>query len=335
MAIAGIPSGLLVQQGSGRVYVSWNQTTGATSYSVQRSTDNITYAVVNTPSAPHYSDTTVTVGTQYFYKVASVNGDGTSSYCSAQSAVPTLVGQNSLGELRLRAQQRADRVNSPFVSTGEWNYYINQSYYELYDLLITVYEDYYVAPRLSITTTGSQLYDLPNGNNYNAAPALYKLYGVDLGLNSSTNAFVTLKKFDFIQRNRYIFPQIASNVLAYFNLEYRLVGGQIMIIPNPASGQTFGIWYFPRLNALLADTDIMDGISGWDEYVIVDAARKALAKEESDTSVLMGEKQMLIKRIMDSASNRDAGQGDCVSDMKDRGGWNSWMDNFSGGWGGM
>jgi hypothetical protein len=147
------------------------------------------------------------------------------------------------------------------------------------------------------------------GSNYTSAPALYKLYGVDLGLDSSSNAWVTIKKFDFLARNRYVFPQLTSTFLGVFNLQYRLVGNTIMFIPTPSAGQIIGLWYFPRLTQLLADTDVMDGISGWTEYVIVDAAIKALRKEESDTQELMMEKNMLIKRINDSAQNRDAGQG--------------------------
>lgn len=209
-------------------------------------------------------------------------------------------------------------VTSNFVTNSEWNYYINQSYYELYDLLITTYEDYFVAPRLMFTTTGSSSYALPNGQNYSSAPAFYKMFGMDIGLDGNNNAFVTLKKFDFIQRNRYVFPQITSTLLGVFNLEYRVVGGNIMFIPVPASGQQVGIWYFPRLNTLLQDTDIMDGISGWSEYVIVDAAIKALNKEESDVQVLMADKEALRQRIMSSASNRDAGQPDTISDTRTR-----------------
>lgn len=318
MAIPGIPSNYNIQQAAGHVFISWNIAAGATSYSIQRSTNGVTFSLLASPSTNYYLDTSGIVGTLYYYKVASVNADGTSGYTSAKTAIPALSGQMSLGEIRLRAQERADRVNSNFVSLPEWNYYINQSYYELYDLLITLYEDYYVAPRLAIVTDGSQSYALPNGSNHSAAPAFYKLFGVDLGLNNNNDAFVTLKKFDFISRNRYVFPQITSTYLGVFNLQYRLVGGNIMFIPTPSGGQTIGLWYFPRLTNLLQDTDIMDGVSGWTEYVIVDAARKALAKEESDTSVLASEKAMLKQRIEESGMNRDAGQPDSISDTRSR-----------------
>jgi hypothetical protein len=262
-------------------------------------------------------DTTVTVNTAYYYKIASTNGSGTSSYTLPQSVVPTLPGELSLGELRLRAQQRSDRENSQFVGTAEWNFFINQAYYELYDLLITANEDYYVAPRLTFETDGaSNQYDLPNGQNYNGAPAFYKIYGADLGLDSSSNAFVTLKKFDFIQRNRYVFPQLTSTYLGVFNLRYRVVGNKLMFIPTPSGGQIVGLWYFPRLTTLLQDTDVMDGISGWTQYPIIRAAKYALDKEESDTSKLDEELLFLKQRIEETAMNRDAGQPDTISNTR-------------------
>lgn len=330
MAIPAIPTNVYVQQGDGKVSISWDIVAGATSYSVQRSTDGVSFTTIASPVVNNYLDITVLVNVQYYFQVASVNSSGTSSYSNAQAVIPTLPGQLSLGELRLRAKERADRVNSDFVTVPEWNFNINQAYYELYDLLITVYEDYYVAPRLSFSTDGvNQLYDLPNGQNYTGAKALYKLYGVDLGLDSSTNAFVTLKKFDFISRNRYVFPQITTTFLGVFNLQYRLVGGQIMFIPIPSGSQVLGLWYFPRLSWLLQDTDVMDGISGWTQYVIVRAAKYALDKEESDTSKLDTEILFLKDRIESSAMNRDAGAPDTISNTRSWG--DRWGGNTAGG----
>lgn len=338
MAIPAIPQSFFLQQGNGDVFLSWSATAGATSYSVKRSSDQgLSYSTLASPTTPYYLDTSATVQTNYYYKVASTNSDGTSSYTTPQSIVATLSGQMCLGELRLRSQQRADRVNSQFVTLPEWNFNINQAYYELYDILITSYEDYYVADRLIIPTDGSSnLYDLPNGANYSAADAFYKLFGVDMGINNSSDAFVSLKKFDFIARNKFVFPQLTTGALGLANLEYRLVGQKIMFIPVPASSQSIGIWYFPRLTTLLQDTDVMDGISGWTQYVITRAAKYALDKEESDTSKLDAEILFLKSRIEESAVNRDAGQPDCISNTRAWAGSYNSLDsgynNYSGGY---
>lgn len=333
MAIPGIPNNFNVQQGNAQVFLSWDIQAGATTYSVQRSTDGVTYAVLATIAPNSYLDTTVTPGTQYYYQVASVNGSGTSSYTSPQAVIPVQSGQMTLSQVRLAAQQRADRVNSQFVTLTEWNSYINQSYFELYDLLITTYEDYYLEPPLIFSTDGTTFqYDLPNGVNYSGAKPFYKLWGVDLGLAQSGNAWVTLKKFDAISRNRYVFPQLTSTYLGVFNLRYRLVGNTIYFIPTPSGAQYIRLWYIGRLSQLLQDTDVLDGISGWTEYVITDAAIKALQKEESDVTVLAAQKMALIKRIEESAMNRDVGQPDSVSDVRRQSElWGSYGGDYGNG----
>ncbi len=325
MAIPAIPNGYALQQGNGQAYLSWSIVAGATSYSVQRSTDGVSYSNVATPAVNYYLDTSVTIGTLYYYKVASVNSSGTSSYTNPQSCVPAQTGDLSLGQVRLMAQQRAEMVNSQFVTDPEWNTYINQSYFELYDLLVTTYEDYYLAEPVLIPLNGSATaFDLPNGVNYSGAAPFYKLMGVDLSLNSTDNAYVTLKKFNFIDRNRYVFPNVTSNLLGVFNMQYRVMGDKLRFIPTPAGGQTARVWYIPRLQMLLQDTDIMKGISGWTEYVIIDAAIKALQKEESDVSVLGAQKVMIIERINSAAQSRDAGAPDTISNTRQNdGGYNN------------
>lgn len=319
MAAPSIPSNLYVTQGNGQVQLNWDISPGATTYPVLRSTDGVSFAQIATPAVNDYTDTTVTVGVMYYYKVRASDGVNTSSPTSAQQVVPAITGKMSLFELRQRAQERSDRVNSNFVSTAEWNSYLNQSAYELYDLLTTVYEEYNVAEPYTFVTTGSNArYDLPND--------FYKLLGVDCGLSGSDNARVTINKFDFIQRNQYVYPNVTSTYFGVFNLRYRLVGNKLMFIPTPASGQYITVWYIPRLTMLLKDTDMLDGVSGWVEYVICDAAIKALQKEESDVSVLMAEKAMMKQRIEESSMNRDAGQPDTISQTRD------WVSRNGGGW---
>lgn len=323
------PVNFYTQQGNGQVLVSWDIAVGSTSYSVQRSTDGVSFTVIANPTTNQYLDTSVVLGTQYFYQIASVNSGAlptTSPYTIAQSIVPTPAGEMSLSELRQRSQQRCDRLNSNFVTLPEWNSNINQSLFELYDLLTTVYEDYYAAPAAIFTTNGSDyLYPLPDGSrfftnsagtNYVAAP-FYKLLGVDLAVNTSQNGWVNVNKFNFIDRNKFIYPNSNSTMYGVFNMQYRLLGNQIEFIPVPSATQQIRLWYIPRMVMLLLESDITtQGISGWLEYVIVDSAIKALQKEEADVTVLLAQKAALIERINGSAINRDVGQPDTISDVR-------------------
>jgi hypothetical protein len=204
--------------------------------------------------------------------------------------------------------------------------------FELYDLLVTLYEDLYVASPIQFVADGTTfLYPLPNGSNTFLNPIsnqvttpkpFYKLMGVDLALQNATNAYVTINKFNFVDRNRFVYPNTSSTIYGVFNLQYRLLGlNQIEFIPTPSAGQNIRVWYIPRLKQLLQDTDTTDtGISGWIEYVIVKAAYYALAKEESDTTNMVMQLAALQKRIEESASNRDAGIADKISDTRSNNG---------------
>lgn len=347
------PNNLLVQSANQEILVSWDLTVGATSYLIQRSEDNVTFAALATvsgsPLAVQYLDTSVVLGTQYWYRVAASNSFGDSAYTLSKSETPVPTGEMTLAQIRLQAQQRADRVNSNFLSTPEWNNNINKAMFELYDLLVTLYEDLYVATPVQFTTNGNTyLYPLPNGtltfqdannlNNTIVARPFYKLLGVDLQIQNTNNGYVTINKFNFIDRNRFVYPNTSSTIYGVFNMRYRLMGSNIEFIPTPSGQQGIRLWYIPRLQELLLDTDTTDtGVSGWIEYVIVRAAKYALDKEESDTTRLNEELIFLKQRIEETAANRDAGQADTISNTRANGWWGSdgsgsGFNGSSGGW---
>lgn len=350
MAIPGIPQNFNVQSANQQILVSWTLSTGATSYLIQRSLDNVTYTLLATvtgsPLAASYLDASAVLGTQYWYKVAASNIDGTSSYTIAQSEVPVPTGEMCLSQIRLKSMQSADRVNSNFVTMPEWNSFINLALFELYDLLVTIYEDYFIASPIQFVCDGTTfLYSLPNGSNtflnaLNLSETItpkpfYKLMGVDLALNNATNAYVTINKFNFIDRNRFVYPNTASTIYGVFNMQYRVMGNKLEFIPTPTAGQAIRLWYIPRMTELLQDTDTTDeGISGWLRYVIVRSAIYALNKEESDVSMLVTELGFLKSRIEESAANRDAGQPDKISDTRGNNNGGFGTGGFGSGWNG-
>lgn len=230
----------------------------------------------------------------------------------------------TLAQLRTAARQEADMVNSQFVSDSEFNTYINQSCFELYDLLIQKFgDDYYIKnPPYTFTTDGtSYLYALPSD--------FYKLVGVDLAINNAPASWTTIWAFNFGSRNVNPVPNV-QGLYGFSNIRVKVSGSNFWVSPVPSAGQTFQIWYAPRMSTLSADSDTFDGISGWTEYVIVDAAMKALAKEESDTSVMMQRKALLTARIEAAAENRNASGPQTVTDKRSNDGY-----GFGDGWSGQ
>ena len=203
----------------------------------------------------------------------------------------------TLANLTDRARQESDNVNSTFVATTgsptEWTNYINQSFFEIYGLTAQVYgaEYYVVNPAPTFVTDGI--------NDKFALPAdFFKLLGVDV-LYGGTNQWTSLRRFTIGDRNKF------SAINA----------------PIPAANQTVRLLYVPRPTALTAAVDLPDALemNGWSEYIVVDAAMKAIAKEEGDVSVLMARKQALIDRINAEADNRDAANPQRITDSRGRG----------------
>lgn len=341
----------------------------------------------------------------------------------------------TLQQLRLAAQQRADMVGSDFVTDAEWSTYINDSLYALYDALIAAQPIGYYStlPPYSFTTDGtSQYYALPSD--------FYKLQGVDLALSSAQNGFVTLKPFNFAERNRFgmLGGSMASIGSVWSALRYRLLGNNLQLTPVAQAGQTVQVWYVPKLTPMVEiatitltgfgrtntnganlvttgaelvfdgydgddepidlslyasqslsaaataiasaittaygtagtvavlsitatasgnvitltvpsgaraisyssttdyaacssstiayGTTSFDGFSGWLAWVYLDAARKALVKEESDTSAVERDLAVLNDRIGKMASTRDVGSPSSVVDVHATG--NGWLGGY-------
>lgn len=213
----------------------------------------------------------------------------------------------TLAELRQQVRQRADVENSNFVSDAELNAYINSSYKELYDLLVATFEDYYTLDPVEFTLSGSTYtYDLPTN--------FYKLRGLDYKESSGGSDWWTVRPFVFTERNR-VNNTFIGNVYAWDQRSYRIVGDKLYIYPQENAKGTYRIWYVPRATELAADTDTLDGVNGWEEYVIVDAAMKILIKEESDIQPLVLQKEQMRQRIIDMAKDRDVGEGDRIGDV--------------------
>jgi len=85
------PTGLTATAGDTQIALSWTASSGATSYSVYRGTTaggESTTAIATGITATSYTNTGLTNGTAYYYKVTAVNSCGTSGYSNEASATP-------------------------------------------------------------------------------------------------------------------------------------------------------------------------------------------------------------------------------------------------------
>ena len=206
----------------------------------------------------------------------------------------------TLAVLKTRARQRADMEDSEFISDSELLSYINSSYAELYDLLVASYEDYHVGNPVEFTISSGNTYTLPSD--------FYKLRAIDYKVDGSN--YAAMRRFVFADRNSNERSRTVDT-----EMKYRIVGNKIYIEPSSNANGDYRIWYTPSITLLSTDSDTIDGINGWEEYVVVDAAIKMLNKEESDTRHLDMEKQSLMQRIEKMSQNRDDAAPDTITDM--------------------
>jgi choice-of-anchor B domain-containing protein len=90
VAAPSTPGGLNASGGNGQVGLTWTAASGATGYSVRRGTTaGGPYAVVaSNVVATAFVDTSVTNGTQYFYRVTGTNAEGEGGSSSEATATP-------------------------------------------------------------------------------------------------------------------------------------------------------------------------------------------------------------------------------------------------------
>ena len=90
--LPAVPANLTATAGNTKVTLGWSTSTGAATYNVYRGTsigaESGTPIATGLTSAA-YTDTAVTVGTAYYYKVAAVNAAGTSGLSNEATATPT------------------------------------------------------------------------------------------------------------------------------------------------------------------------------------------------------------------------------------------------------
>lgn len=184
-------------------------------------------------------------------------------------------------EILRRATKKSDQTNSSFFSLQDKIDLANEAYTALYDILVTAYENYYVADPVEFTISSStDTYPLPDD--------FYKLIGVDWKL--ANNEYITLRNFNEIERNSTITTRT---------------------IPTG----TVRLRYVPAPQVISSISDTIDGVSGWDALLVTDIAIAMMTAEESDTRALERKRQEQLSRIIPAAADRDISMPATISDI--------------------
>ena len=122
------PAGLSAAAGNNQVVLTWNVSTGATSYHVKRSTVSGGETQVAAPTSNNYTDSGLTNGTKYFYVVSAVNSGGESANSAEVSATPTAPANPPAAPTGLQATAGNAQVSLKWnASTGATSYHVKRS----------------------------------------------------------------------------------------------------------------------------------------------------------------------------------------------------------------
>ncbi len=129
VSIPPTPAGLQATAGNAQITLTWNASSGATSYNVKRSTTNSgPYTTVASPTTTSYTNTGLTNGTPYYYVVTAVNSAGESNPSSQVTATPIAPVTIPSAPTGLQATAGNAQVSLTWnASTGATSYNVKRS----------------------------------------------------------------------------------------------------------------------------------------------------------------------------------------------------------------
>lgn len=183
------------------------------------------------------------------------------------------------------ALAQAEMSDSDFVTNGAGLAWVNQALAELHDLLVDVFEDFFLATHAFEISADEQL--LPDDFLKS-----YRLFDTSDG---EPIAKLTLAKL----------LSLRASPSSTDELCYRIMGTRVIFtrVPNVQ----VEMWYAPQAQKL---RDLGEAIRipvpvSWLGFLVADITARALAQEESSFVFYEGRKMQFAERIRNTAANRD------------------------------
>ena len=204
-----------------------------------------------------------------------------------------------------RAKSRVDMTQSSFVSTDDWTEFLRDSYRNLYNKLVSKFQEHFLEPAASAAI---------DSDGQLAVPADFqRLHAVDV---EESGEWTTVWPANLSERNRF---RGGSGIFLRRNpyIKYRLIKRDVWFFPaERASGKTARVWYtpLPAKISTLSDSIPIE-MEQWSQHMVLDCCIMALLKEESDPSGFMAERQLISLEIDEQAMLRDLQAQDQVEDV--------------------
>lgn len=164
------PTGLTATAGNAQVSLSWNASSGAVSYTVERATTSTGpyTTIASSVSNTTYTDSSVSNGTTYYYVVLAVNSDGStaSNQVSAKPVLPAPLTPTGLSAAAGNAQVSLS-WNASGAATS-YNVYRSNSGTGTFNLIATTANTSYTNTNLTNGTT--YYYEVNASNTSGSSP---------------------------------------------------------------------------------------------------------------------------------------------------------------------
>jgi hypothetical protein len=216
----------------------------------------------------------------------------------------------TVAQLRLRAQRHAQMENSNFVKPDEWLTLLNLGGSELWDLLVATNEDWCTA-----TTTlgpGTNTPFITNQTLYTLPGDVLRMLQVDNIIGPGPNDKWPMKRIPPGERFR--------GWPGQWSVGYRQFGSSIEFLPSTPPQGTVELRYVPQWTLFVNETDFVPSLIpvGWEEYIPLWAAVRAMTKQRVDPSGPAGLLEMMKSRIQSMAQDRDVNAPARVADTSYR-----------------
>lgn len=211
----------------------------------------------------------------------------------------------TVDQIGLRIRQRSDNEHSTsdFIDPDELIGLVDTHHKELYALLVEN-NIHQIEATQSLTATGALTY-----------PVLDDYYGVVGVFRVESGSRLPLGRHDWRFK---LNPSVTGPAVTYriFNDG---TSGLIEFDPIPASGD-YEIRYIPRPTDLTAGNQDVDGVLGWEEYIVCAGARDVFEKEGNlDAAATQEAKRNRLElRIKKEAANRELTQSYRIQNVRAR-----------------
>lgn len=207
----------------------------------------------------------------------------------------------TLTELIADVRQRTNQESSTFVTDAEVTEYLNQEAAELYARIVQAQgpEHYRSSSTVSVVS-GTSLYALPAD--------FWQLQALEATLGGITGR---LRPF---MPSEHALLSNAQPYAWYSPIRYRVQANNLEVLP---ATQTFTatLYYTPAPPRLVSGGDLLDGFAGYEVAAIYGACATVLAKEESDPSFFMAQRDRIYQHIQALAAQRDSNEPERVQDV--------------------